>query len=1422
MADLGIDIGSISVNTVLLDGGDSILEDHYDYCHGRPFAVTRARIADILARHGPGAVDRIAFTGTGGPLAARLLGGVFVNEIVAQAASVCRLVPGARTVIEMGGEDTKLIFLRDGALWDFVMNSICAAGTGSFLDQQARRIGVPLETEFGRLALRSKNPPRIAGRCSVFAKSDMIHLQQIATPVHDIIAGLCMAVARNVKSTLARGRGLEPRVVFQGGVAANAGMVRAFREVFGLTEIVVPPHHASMGALGALFHAREHPGGAPFRGLDELDLYLHAPRPDASRLAALHPPRQDPVTQASPLDPGVSPLPVFLGVDVGSLSTNVVLIDAKNRVVARRYLPTAGRPLEAVQKGVREVGAEVGAATVVQAAGTTGSGRYLTGDFVGADIIVNEITAQATAAVSIDPGVDTIFEIGGQDSKYVSVDHGVVVDFEMNKVCAAGTGSFLEEQAEKLGVQIVDEFGSRALTACSPTGLGDRCTVFMESDLNTHQQRGTDRDNLIAGLAYSIVQNYLTKVVGEKRVGNRIFFQGGVAYNKAVVSAFEKVLGRDITVPPHFDVTGAIGAAMIAREAMADGSRGATRFKGFAIAEKQWSVQRFTCRSCANQCEISRVRVQDERKPLYFGGRCERYEVPERRDRGRGIPNLFDERTGMLLNCWSEEPAATAGPVIGVPRALSVFYQRFPWWRAFFQSLGMTVVLSRPTDPALVARSLESLTAETCFPVEVMHGHVLDLLDRGVDHVLLPFVVNEESGPENPTNNCNCPWIQTYPFMVRGCVRRESDAAKLLVPTLHFRYSRGLLSRELCRFMEERFQSKPADVERAMAAAFRAQEEFARGVRARGEQVLASLAGKTAVVILGRSYNTGDPGLNLRIAEKLIALDVVPVPLDFLPRDHQSIFREYPSMYWPNGRLILEAARVVRQDDRLQALYLGNFRCGPDSFISHYVREEMRDKPYLQVEMDEHSADAGLVTRLEAFLDSIKARRTAAGHAARTPQLAAARAPGRAAARAAAQVRRRPAGASTGRTLYFPYMADGAYALAAACRCCGMDAQVLPPMTDVDLALGRAHTSSRECFPLICTTGSFLRKLREPGVDPCAVSFFMPDHNGPCRFGQYNRLQRIIFDRLGYREASIVHPSNDDSYASLFPGIRGVRFRLAVWRGLVAVDILRKLLQERAPYERQPGAARGTYDEQLRRVVSCVERGGSGIVEAVREAIAAFDRVDVVPGGRKPVISVVGEIFMRDNPFCNGYLVRRLEALGAETLMGPVRDWVSYSTYRYTRDSARKGRIGGYVKSRLQGFFQERVEERLVHIAEAGGVEMHRDISLSRMMELCAPYVHRDYDGDPVIAIGAAAGQAGTGISGVANILPFTCLPGTLISSVAPRLCEDHDGIPWINIAYDGQEDVGAQTRLEAFVYRAQEFAHRLGYDAPRDWPGGA
>ncbi|MFN8206865.1 MAG: acyl-CoA dehydratase activase [Bacteroidales bacterium] len=1391
---LGIDIGSVSLNTVILGSGFIVLEEYYDYTHGKPYQILHERLRDIFSRIDPGRFALIAYTGAGGKAASGLTGGIFINEIIAQSVAAGNLFPEARTVIEIGGEDSKLIRLEPdpgnghARLADFEMNSICAAGTGSFLDQQARRMGISIREEFGQLALKSLHPPRIAGRCSVFAKSDMIHLQQIATPVHDIVAGLCFALARNFWSTIGRSKPMQKPIVFSGGVAANAGMVRAFREILQLEtpELIVPQHYASMGAIGAVYHAvASGSKNVSYMGLSVLEDYLRSGSKQDNVLEPLRKSSAVLIKDIQKLSPGDSKTEVFLGLDIGSLSTNVVLIDKDHRLVARRYLPTAGRPLDAIQTALSEIFDEAGELVTVIGAGTTGSGRYLTGDFIGADTIQNEITAQATAAIDFDPTVETIFEIGGQDSKYISIENGVVVDFEMNKVCAAGTGSFLEEQAEKLNINIVREFAEKALKAECPVKLGDRCTVFMESDLNTCMQRGAQVDNLVGGLAYSIACNYLQKVVGERKIGKKIFFQGGVTNNDAVVAAFEQILGQPIIVPPHFDVTGAIGAAILAQRNMQPGQK--TRFKGFDIRKAAYANSIFVCDGCTNHCEIRKVKIEGETKPLFYGGRCEKYETSDRKRIPSSLPNLVKKREELLLNGFENREQA-GKKSIGIPRALMIFYQQFPFWRTFFEELGFNVILSGPSDKKLVTRSLESISTETCLPVEIMHGHILDLQEQGVDYIFIPFIVNARNRSNNPTTNCNCPWIQSYPFMVKASLHGKIAEEKLLIPTLHFKFFGPTLNRELGLFMKERFGIAGSRTRHAIRIADEAQLIFERELIAIGKATLASIPeGVRPLVIMGRPYNISDPFLNLNLIGKLLEQQVLPVPLDFLELPVNDVFTDYRSMYWPNGQKILAAAQLVARSENLHAVYMSNFRCGPDSFLVHYVNEEMKGKPYLHLEVDEHSADAGLITRIEAFLDSLHGYainekkqlqpiRPRKGDAAPDPQ----------------------------RTLYFPYMNDSAHAISAAARSCGIPSEVLPMQSEEDLALGRKYTSSRECFPMICTTGSFLKKLMEPGTDPSRVSFFMPDHNGPCRFGQYNHFQRIIFDRLGFEKAQITTPSNDSSYADV-SAEHAQKFRINAWKGFVVMDFLRKLHLETRPYELNPGETNLVYKACLDRIVACIEKGARGLPALMEDIASCFGRIQIDRSVRKPVVAVVGEIFMRDNAFCNGNIVNRLEDLGLEVLMAPFSEWIVYSTYRYTRDSIWNRDLSGYLKSRIQAFAQDLTHHQLLHRIEHL-VDHDKDVPLDAMLRLCNTYVHKDYDGDPPIAMGTATYLAGRGISGIAAILPFTCMPGTLVASVSDLFRKDHGNIPWINIAYDGQDSVSLETRLNAFAHQVFGF----------------
>jgi len=1397
MKYIGADIGSISVNTILLNDQKEVLEEYYDYSQGRPFSTLEARLSKILKKHNDIA-GTIALTGTGSKRASELLNGIAVNEIVAQSKAVMEFYPEVRTVIEMGGEDSKLIFLeknevKEGMkLSDFTMNSLCAAGTGSFLDQQAKRIGVSIEKEFGELAMKSKKPPRIAGRCSVFAKSDMIHLQQVATPVYDIIAGLCFAVARNFKSTLGKGKPLVKPIMFQGGVAANQGMIRAFTETYNLEpgELIVPRHFASMGAIGAVLFALETNSISTGEiSLSKLTEYLNTGSNGSETLLKLSDRKHKLIKDVFSLN-GQKDVEAYLGIDVGSLSTNVVIIDENNKVLSRRYLPTASRPLEAIKKGLAEVGAEVGDKVIIKAVGTTGSGRYLTGDFVGADTIQNEITAQATAAISIDPEVDTIFEIGGQDSKYISISNGVIVDFEMNKVCAAGTGSFLEEQADKLGINIIGEFGEKGLSADHPAKLGERCTVFMESDLNSHQQNGTPKDNLIAGLAYSIVHNYLNRVVRDKPVGNKIFFQGGVTNNKAVLAAFEEVTGKPIHVPPHFDITGAIGAAILARESM---NGEPSRFKGFEISKTNYETDNFVCKSCANHCEIKRVKIEGETKPLFYGGICDKYEFDDRKKAGLNLPNYFEERETLLTEGFQNK-TETDQISIGIPRALMNYYQLFPFWKTFFEELGFNLIISDESDRKIITSSLETMVSETCLPVELVHGHVLNLVEKNVDYIFLPFVVNVQGDKGNPTNNCNCPWVQSHPYLVKAAFTDQKIRDKLLIPSLHFRYFERALKKELSQFFNEKLDLPKATIKNAIDKADRKQKLFEKSIKLKGREVLENLdENRWNLIIIGRPYNTSDPALNLRLVKKLQNMNVQAIPMDFLPLEEENIFEDYPGMYWPNGQKILQASRIIARTKNLFAIYLSNFRCGPDSFLLHFVKKEMQGKPFMHLEVDEHSADAGMITRIEAFLDSLSGWKINNVKETKTEKV-----------NTSIDDQKE---SIYERTIYLPYARDAVHFISAASRSCGIPSEVLPMADKEDVELGRKYTDGQECFPFICTLGSFLKKLKQPGVDPSKCSFFMPDHNGPCRFGEYNKLHRQVFDKLGYTDAKIVHPSNEDAYASIAPG-HSAKWRKNAWQGMVAGDLLRKMQEQTRPYEIEKGRTNLVYEEYLQKTIKSVENNCKGLTKTLENAAREFKAVPVENLGSKPIVAIVGEIFMRDNPYCSNFLVDRLEKLGAETVMAPFGEWINYSTIRFIRDSRWKGNMKNLLKAKVQLFFQKALEKKITGSLDSI-FKLTREVEVEEMLENCGEFIHKDYDGDPPLAIGSAVLLAEKQIAGVVNILPFTCMPGTINCTVSHNLRQKYHGLPWENFAYDGTDNIGVDTRFEAFMFQVKDYHER-------------
>jgi len=1399
---LGIDIGSVSVNIVVLNEKKEVIHEAYIRHQGQPVKTAFEALKDLEKNSSVEKIWDIGVTGTGGKLIVDKIGATFVNEVVAQTKAIEHFHPETRTIIEIGGEDSKLILVefdentKTMVIKDFAMNTICAAGTGSFLDQQATRLGYTIE-EFGEESLKSKTPPRIAGRCSVFAKTDMIHLQQEATPVYDIMSGLCFAMARNFRSSIGKGKEFVKPVVFQGGVASNRGMIRAFTEVLGLSEgeLIIPKHFTSMPAIGVTLLRMALPDVEKVKwNLSELGAFLESERGKGRKsMPPLDRKRSVDVSQLlskeRTLGPGDSRVKAYIGIDIGSISTNVIAIDEDRKLIARSYLRTAGRPIEAVRQGIKEIGEEIKDYVEVAGVGTTGSGRYMIGDLVGADAVRNEITAQATGTAHYDPEVDTIFEIGGQDSKYISLEKGAIVDFEMNKVCAAGTGSFLEEQSERLDINIKGEFSEIALSSECPACLGERCTVFMESDVVHNQQIGVDKSDIVAGLSYSIAQNYLNRVVGDRKIGNKIYFQGAVANNQGVKVAFESILEKKIHLPPNFDVTGAIGAAILAQEHCREKGITKSRFRGFDIADLKYDITSFECKSCSNLCEIRKVTVEDG-QVLFYGSRCEKYEIDKSKKK-LDIPDYFKEREDLLEECYRKNNKESKKK-IGFPRILTQYYELFPFWSAFWTQLGYEIVLSDPTIKKIIHMGVENAVSETCYPVKVALGHVLNVLDKGVEYIFIPSLVNMKQNNEKLDESYSCPYVQSFPYTVRSAVNFGKYGVKVLEPALFFRYGYDTkVTQKPLIEMGKELGINPKEIKIALKKAGEAQDNFYKTMQSRGKDILDNLEPEDkAVIIVSRPYNGCDPGLNLGLPKKLMDLGIIPIPLDFLPIDTIDISDDWPNMYWRYGQKILCTVEIVRRDKRLNAIYITNFGCGPDSFISHFFREKMDDKPYLQVEIDEHSADVGAITRCEAFLDSLKNVFPSYGNGTKV-------------------IKTLSIEKGTERTVYLPYMSDHAHALAAAFRANKINAVVMPPSDEDTIKLGRRYTSGKECYPAIVTTGDMVRQVKSKDFNRKGAAFFMGGSSGPCRFGQYNMLQRIVLDELGYEDVPIYAPNQAKNFFQELEVV-GKDFFVLAWRGMVAIDVLEKCLRETRPYEIHEGDTDKVYKESVDIAMKAIETRGN-FMKALKECRAKFETIPVDRSVKKPVVGMVGEFFVRANAFSNENIIVELEKLGLEVWVAPVYEWFLYRNFRRDLQAAHRGDIICRTKTIAMDKLQVHEEHKIAGVFK-GYLRNIVEPSTGEVLDMADPYVKKTFFGEAIMSIGKAEDFYRKGLSGLVNTIPFTCLPGTIAIALLKRFKEEHHDIPVLNMAYDGLGQTNSDIRLEAFVHQVKQFEKKMAH----------
>ncbi len=1005
---IGIDIGSVSIKMVIIshDNNKQILQQiqkshpaffeatffshqwnqiplttiitKYRRIMGEPLRSTLDLLQPVINTIPEDKHVSLAVTGAGGKLVAHKLKVPFQNEFRSIAKGIGIYYPEIRTVLEMGGDSSKYIILDHHSemtgLLDYEVNGDCAAGTGSFIDQQASRLLYQVE-DVGDIVLQASKPANIAGRCSVFAKSDMIHAQQKGFQPPEILKGLCQAVVRNFKGTIIKGKKIIPPVAFIGGVAANKGIVEALREILQLDEqsLIVPELFNWTGAIGSALLTFEGNSAKTVKQITQSFKSLSALSKEFDRMQSLNKDKLVLLRNLEKLNRIASKetkIPVFIGIDIGSVTTKLAVIDGQGNLLKGIYTKTQARPIEVVTTGLNEIEQELGNLIEIKGVGTTGSGRELIGELVNADAIKDEITAHKTGATHIsqthtNQEVDTIFDIGGQDSKFISLEDGVVIDFTMNEACAAGTGSFLEEQAEKLGINIKKEFAKLAFESEHPIRLGERCTVFMEKEITPYLQQGAEKKDIVAGLAYSIVTNYLNRVVRGRKIGDVIYFQGGTAYNDAVAAAFSMILDKQIIVPPFNGILGAIGAALLAQEKM-NRTENETSFRGFNLADINYQLRSFTCKGCTNFCDIQEFTVED--KKTYWGDKCsEKYRKEIKLEKEPVIPDLIKNREALILENF--KPKENGIKKIGIPHSL-YFYDQFPFWYTYFDELDFQVVISDETNRQIVNKGVESRVAEPCFPITVAHGHVLSLIEKGVDFVFVPNVVDAETQfPE--TNSFFCPWGQTLCFVLKSTPKFLPFKEKILDPNIRYRQGKKAVKKQFHPLAKKLGISRTKS-DQAIEKGYMAWQSFNAKLKQAGREAVARLLEKNeqAIILLGRSYNIYDKIVNLNVPEKLRRYyGINVIPLDFLDIDAIDISDINTNMYWDYGRKIIQTARWTSQRPNFDLIYITNFKCGPDSYIKHYVREAAQ-KPYLTIQFDEHGNDAGIITRCEAYLDS--------------------------------------------------------------------------------------------------------------------------------------------------------------------------------------------------------------------------------------------------------------------------------------------------------------------------------------------------------------------------------------------------------------------------------------------------------------------
>ncbi|RJQ42990.1 MAG: CoA activase [Nitrospiraceae bacterium] len=1257
---LGIDIGSVSVSIVEMNLKKDIVKTAYEFHHGNIIETVKKVLNDFdLSR-----ICGIASTSSTPS----------VIKVSSQHDNRIAIITAARhfhdkigAILIVGGERFGLInFDEDGNYLNFRSNTSCAAGTGSFLDQQAKRLNLSGIEELSELAFNNKGIiPKIATRCAVFAKTDLVHAQQEGYSLEKICDGLCRGLAKNIVDTLFKDTKTNPPIIFTGGVSRNRAVARYIKSIIGI-DIIADERSWLYGAIGAGLNLIERSSllnKVEIQSSDDILIQKplekkHYYEPLSLKLSAYPDFSSVEKYYYAAFEPGgLSPVEVdiyedlvpskkyevYLGIDIGSTSTKAVLMSQDRIVLAGFYTRTAGRPVHAVQKlfaSIDDVIKKKKLDVRIIGSGTTGAGRKFSGKIIGVDLIVDEITAHARAACELNPEVDTIIEIGGQDSKFTTVRKGLVTFSAMNNVCAAGTGSFIEEQALKLRCPLSD-YSSRTEGKRAPVS-SDRCTVFMERDLNHYLNEGYTVDEALASVLHSIRENYLMKVAIESSIGNTICFQGATAKNKALVAAFEQRLQKPIYVSRYCHLTGALGVALILLEHEVK----AGRFKGLKLYQKQIPVKSEVCDLCANHCKITVADVDGE--SVAYGFLCGRdYDTKKYINNNLSGFDLLKERKRVL----SFKPAREYKEqcTIGIPAALHMF-EDVPLWKTFFEKLSIKTITSEPYTEA-VKEGKRLAGAEFCSPMTALYGHVKYLLERA-DYIFLPFYLEKQSKVKGVRRQF-CYYTQFSPSLAAQ-TDSQGDRKKFLMPLVNYLYSTFFTKVQLYKMLKPVLKHDISifDVSKAYDRALRFRDSCSLRLKEIYKRETNS-SDDINVVFLGRPYAVLSQAMNGGIPDIFAALGIKTFFQDMLSYTSEEVESIEPlcnELLWYYASEILRSAEAVARSEKTYPVYVTSFKCSPDSFAVEYFKKlmEAHEKPYLILQLDEHSSKVGYETRIEAAIRSFSNHhRTLASDRVKNPVTY---------GPCLIPVKEKQL---SGKVLIIPNWDNLSMSLIVAnLRSEGIDARLLEEtQPSIQKSL---RFNSGQCIPLNIIAQEFIDYVEKHDLDPAKTVLWMLKTTLACNLRMYPHHIKNILNTYG----------KGMSEAGVYAGrlsLIDISLKLPVdtYFAYMFGGLVRKMGCRIRPYEK----VKGETDKAIKKsidILSDAFLGNRTKESAVAEAVSHFEAIETRYEER-PKIAIFGDMYVRDNEVMNQGLVHFIEDNGGEVITTPYSSYLKMISGQYFR-----------------------------------------------------------------------------------------------------------------------------------------------------------